>query len=115
MAAIPNASKTGLGPINVAKTALTASDTLTYNANTGQELYMYNTTGTPVVVTIDGNAGTTVPVPGAGATTLSVASGLAVTVPANDFTLVKLDTISAYLKGVVGVTGGTGVSAIILN
>lgn len=115
MAAIPNASKTGLGAINVPKTTLTASDTLTYVPGAGQELYLYNTTGSPVVVTIDGAGGTSVPVTGAGSSTFSVAAGLAVTVPANDFTLVKLDTIPAYLTGAVAVTGGTGVVAIIVN
>lgn len=115
MAAIINSNKNVLGPFNAAKTVLTAADTLTYVPNIGAELIMYNTTGSTVNVTIDGDGGTTVSVPGAGASTFSVASGLVVPVPANDFMVVRLDTISAYLKGTVNVTGGTGVVAAIIQ
>jgi hypothetical protein len=115
MAVITNTSKNVLGPFNAPKTALTAADTLTYVPNIGAELILYNTTGAPVNVTIDGSGGTTVPVPDTGGATFSVAAGLVVPVPANDFTIVRLDTIAAFLKGTVSVTGGTGVVAIIIQ
>lgn len=115
MAAISNTSKNVLGPFTPTKTILSASDTLTYTQGSSQELIMYNITASPVVVTLDGASGTTVAVPGCGATTVSVASGLAVTVPADGFQIVRLDTIPAYLNGVVAVTGGTGVIACITN
>jgi hypothetical protein len=115
MAAISNTSKNVLGDFTATKTILTASDTLTYTSGSGQELVMYNITAAPVVVTLDGASGTTVAVPGCGATTVSVASGVAITVPANGFQVVRLDTIPAYLNGAVAVTGGTGVIAMILN
>lgn len=115
MATIINTSKNVAGAFTASKTTLTASDTLTYVPNVNAELIMYNTTGSPVNVTIDGSAGTTVPVPGAGAQTFSVATGLVVAVPANEFVVIRLDTISAYLNGTVAVTGGTGVVAAIIQ
>lgn len=114
MATISNTSLAVAGPFNPTKTILGASDVLTFTAGTNQMLVMYNITASPVVVTIDGASGTTVSVPGAGATTVSVASGLDVTVPADGFTVVRCDTIPAYLNGVVAVTGGTGVIACVL-
>ena len=115
MAAIGITSKNVLGPFTPTKTILSASDTLTYTSGAGQELILYNITGSPVVVTLDGASGTTVAVPGCGAATLSVAAGLDVTVPANGFQMVRLDTVPAYLVGAVTVTGGVGVIACITN
>lgn len=115
MAAISNTSKNVLGPFTPTKTVLSASDTLTYSSGLAQDLIMYNITGSPVVVTLTGASATTVAVPGCGASTLSVASGIAITVPANGFEVVRLDTIPGYLQGAVTVTGGVGVIAIVLN
>lgn len=115
MAAIVDSSRDVAGPFTPTKTILTASDTLTYTPGANQELVLYNITGVAVVVTIDGAGGTTVVVPNTGGTTLSVASGLAVTVPANGFQVVMLDKISAYLNGAVAVTGGVGVIACIIK
>lgn len=114
MAIIAQNNTAVLGPFSITETTLTASDSLSYTAGQGQLLKLRNTTGSPVVVTIDGADGTTVAVPGAGAATFSVAAGLAITVPANGTQAVKLDTIALYLKGAVAVTGGTGVVAHIL-
>jgi len=109
MAAVPSTSKNVLGGFTATSIALaTSGDTLTYSANTGQELLLYNTSASDVVVTIDGASGTTVPVTGAGALTVSVASGLDVTVTAGTFNVIRLDTIPAYLQGVVAITAATG-------
>lgn len=115
MAAIAETSINQAGPFTPTKTILSAADTLTYTAASGQTLVMYNITASPVVVTLDGDTGTTVVVPNTGGVTLSVASGLAVTVPANGFHVVHLDKVSAYLSGVVAVTGGVGVIAALLK
>lgn len=113
MANIIVSNKNVAGAFNPTKNTLTAADVLPYSA--GQSLLMYNTTASAVVVTIDGDGGTTVAVPDSGGATFSVAAGLAVTVPANGFTIVNLDTIKAYLKGTVAVTGGVGVVAVLLS
>lgn len=115
MATLVNSSKSVLGPFLPTKLVLTASDTFTYLPGKNQELILYNITASPVVVTLDGSAGTTVLVPGAGATTVSIASGLAVTVPANDWQIVRLDTIPAYLQGTIAMTGGVGVIAVLIS
>lgn len=114
MATLVTSSKNVLGPFLPTKLILTASDTFTYVPGTNQELILYNITGSAVVVTIDGAGGTTLPVAGAGAATFSVASGIAITVPANDWQIVRLDTIPAYCNGVIAMTGGVGVIAVLI-
>lgn len=114
MATLTNTSKAVLGPFNPAKTVLGASDVITFLSGYDQHLILYNITASPVVCTIDGAGTTTVVVPNAGVTTANLAAGLAVTVPADGFTIVRLDTISAYCAGVVAITGGTGVIACIV-
>lgn len=114
MATIINTNR-GVGVFAAPKTVLTASDILTYDGTKDQELILYNITASAVVVTIDGAGGTTVPVPNTGNAAFSVAAGLAVTVPANDFQIVRLPAVSAYLQGIVAVTGGVGVVATVLQ
>ena len=114
MSSIINTTK-GLGVFAAPKTILTASDTLSFVGSADQELILYNATASAVVVTLDGANGTTVVIPGTGGVTASVASGLAVTVPANDFQIVRLQNVSAYLQGAVAVTGGVGVVACIIQ
>lgn len=115
MATLTNTSKSVLGPFNPTKTILGASDVITYTAGVNAELIMYNITAFPVVATIDGDAASAaVALPGAGTATADLTAGLAVTVPANGFTVVRLDTISGYLAGVVAITGGTGIIACVI-
>lgn len=99
--------------VNPTRTTLTASDTLTYNPQKRQLLLLQNTTASPVNVTIDGNGGTTISVPGLG--TVDVSAGRVITVPANGQQAVMLSAISAYLQGSVAVTGGTGCNAMLFE
>lgn len=109
MAAIVNTSKAVQGSVTPAQVTLaTSGDTLTYIPNAGQELILVNTSASPVVVTVDGADGTTVAVPGTGGATFSVAAGYTVSVAANATSIVLLDTIAQYLKGVVAITAATG-------
>lgn len=93
------------GPALVAATALTGTDTLVYKPAINQVLYLSNTTASPVTVTIDGDAGTTIS-PGGYGGTISVASGKAIAVAAGTIQAVQLRSISAFLQGTVAVTGG---------
>jgi hypothetical protein len=102
----------GGGAKNITLTTLTSSDTFSYQQGAGQVLILFNTTGSPVTATITGSAATTISPSGFGGT-VSVASGKAVTVPANGMTLLNLDDISAFLKGTITVTGGTGLEAAV--
>ena len=100
-------------PYNATRTTLTASDTMVYVGN-GQEMHLYNTTTSPVVVTFTGSAATTISPVGYGGT-ISVAAGKAITVPLSGHTVVPLDSIAAFLAGTITVTGGVGVTAMLLN
>lgn len=99
------------GKFAVGPTALTGADTLNYRRAVNQVLYLYNTTASPVTVTIDGAAGTTVSPPGLGGT-VDVSPGYPIAVAAGTVQAVQLRSISAFLQGVVNVTGGVaGVTA----
>ena len=114
MATLTTSNKNVLGAFNPTTFTLTASDVLPYTAGQNAELILLNTTGVGVVILIDGASVTTVPVPGAGATTADLSAGLSVTVPANGFSVIRLDTISSYLVGAISMTNGVGVKACIL-
>lgn len=98
------------GPVNITRTVLGASDTLTYNQGSKQQLFLFNTTAAAVNVTITGSLATTISPEGYGGT-LSVAGGKVITVPASGSTLVDLDDLSAFLVGSVTLTNGTGLTA----
>ncbi len=100
----------GNGPVTIARTTLSASDTLAYVRGAGQRLFLVNTTAGALTATLTGNAATAINVPGYGGT-VAVSGGKAVAVPANSSVLVELDDIYAYLEGTVTVTGGTGLIA----
>lgn len=100
--------------VNLTRTALGASDTLTYVQGGNQFIGMYNTTGSPVVVTFTGTAPVTLTPAGYGGD-VSASGGKAVTVPATGFTLLNLDDIYNFIagNGTVTVSGGTGVTAVL--
>lgn len=109
MAVLSPINISGNGAITATPTVLTAADTLVYNAGVTQILNLANTSGSAITVTIDGDGGTTVPVDGIGS--VSVVSGLAITVPNNEARTVRLGSIRHYLQGTVNLTGGTGLRA----
>jgi len=99
------------GKFAVAPTALTGADTLVYSAGKRQTLYLYNTTGASVTVTLDGDGATTVTPSGLGAP-ISVSGGYAIAIAAGTLQAVALPSVRAYLTGTVNVTGGVaGVTA----
>lgn len=113
MAALTQTDGRVIGAFAVTEQTLTASDTLTFTPARKQLLVLRNDTAGSLTATIDGADGTTVSVPGVGS--VSVASGLAIAVPANSVRAVVLSTISAYLQGVVAVTGGAGIKAQLVD
>jgi hypothetical protein len=109
MAVVPSVAKNTAGALNLTSIALaTSGDTLVFTKNAGQELHLFNTSASPVVVTVDGSDGTTINVPDAGDITVSVAAGYPMTVPAGKFTILSLDKVAAFLKGTVAITAATG-------
>lgn len=112
MAVITRTSMTGSGSRAVTVTTLGASDTFVYSPRS--ILILNNVTGGALTPNIDGAGGTTVPVAGIGAvdvsagyTTPSIGAGASAAIP--------LDTISAYLQGVITITGGSGIEAQLLT
>lgn len=109
MAQVPVVSKNATTAVLLNSIYLgTSGDTLTYQPNTGQELYLFNTSGNSVTVNIDGNAGTTVVVPGTAGTVISVAPGLPINVPAYAFAYLNLDRAERFLQGTVSITASAG-------
>ena len=118
MALLGNSSKNINGVITPSRIIVgTSGDTLTFNANTAQELVMFNNSASAVVVTVSGSTATTVGVPNAGSATFSLAAGFTVSVPANGFSVVPLDKHTAFLQGTVSIVAATGavVTACILQ
>lgn len=114
MAVIALTSMGGAGAREVTVTTLGASDTLTYNASRNPVLVLNNVSGGALTPNIDGAAGTTVPVAGIG--NVSVATGYTTpSIADGEVFAIPLKSISAYLQGVVTVTGGTGIEAYILE
>ena len=114
MAAIPATSLLGTGARVVSKITLGSSDTLTYNPSKDPVLILDNVTGGALTPNIDGAGGTTVPVAGVG--DVSVASGYTTpSIGAGAIVAIPLKSISAYLSGVITITGGSGITAYILE
>lgn len=111
-----NNAKSSTAAFNLTVTTLTASDTLVFSSGAGQVLQLFNTTASPVVVTLTGDTPTALSPAGYGGT-VTTTGGKAVTVPASGWTYVHLDAISAFITGTnpVAVTGGTGVKAALYN
>ena len=97
------------GAFTSAVTTMTAADTITYKPGRKQLLVLRNTTAGALTLTLDGADGTTVTVAGIGP--VSVSAGLAILVPVAESRAVVLSTISAYLQGVVNLTGASGLTA----
>jgi hypothetical protein len=114
MAAITATAIGVAGGTTVTRTTLGASDTMTYNASRDPVLILDNVTAGALTPNIDGAGGTTQAVPGIGS--VSVASGYTTpSIAAGACLAIPLKTISAYLQGVITVTGGTGIKASILE
>lgn len=113
MAAITATNGNQAAHFAVAEQTLTADDTLTFNAAKKQLLILRNDTGGVLTATVDGDGGTSVTVPGLGS--VSVAAGYAIAVAAGARFAVLLSSINAYCKGVVHVTGATGLKAQLIE
>jgi hypothetical protein len=113
MAAIPAINGNVNGSFAAAITTLSADDTITYDSTKKQLLVLTNTTGGSLTATIDGDGVSTVNFPGAPG--LNLASGYAIAVPAGESRAVVLSSISAYLTGVVHITGASTLKVQLIN
>lgn len=105
-----------LGATTLARTTLSASDTLAYVAGSGMQMMLANNTAGALTATLVGStAAAAYVVPGTGGATLSLAAGKAVTVAANSTVEVSLDDLGLYLQGSITVTGGSLLIATVLT
>jgi len=113
MAAITSIDAGQSGAFAANEQTLSADDTITVKASKKQLMLLRNPTGGSLTATVDGDGGTTVTVPGLGP--VDVSAGKAIVVGAGLSVAVVLSTISAYTKGNVHVTGGTGLKISIFD
>ena len=114
MAVIAATSMQGSGSRAVTVTTLGASDTFVFNPIRKPVLVLNNITGGALTPNIDGAGGTTIGCVGVG--DVDVSSGITfASIAAGDSVAVPLLSISAYLLGVVTLTGGDGIEAQILE
>ena len=115
MPAIVATSMQGTGKRTITETTLNGTtDTLTYKSSQGQILILRNGAAGALTPIIRGAGSTTIPVQGIGS--VDVSAGYAVgSIAAGAEVAIPLDTIRAYLVGVVSITGGTGLSASLLE
>jgi hypothetical protein len=114
MAVIAATSLGGSGQRAVTVTTLGASDTLVYDESKNQTLVLNNVSGGALTPLIDGDGGTTYPCAGIG--NIDVSAGLTLTSVGIGATVaIPLNSIKAYLSGVVTITGGDAMEAQILE
>lgn len=113
MATIVATTHSTTGTYTPTVTTLGASDTFTFKPNVRQVLELVNPTGGNITVTLDGAGGTSVSKQGVGA--IDVSAGKSFTVNASSRLSIPLNLYSDYLQGVIAVTGGTGLTAVLLE
>lgn len=113
MAAISSINANVNGSFAAAISTLSADDTITYDPTKKQLLLFTNTTGGSLTAVIKGDAVTSVNFPGAPAVSLS--AGYSVVVGAGLSVGVMLSSISAYLAGVVHITGAATLKVQVIN
>lgn len=112
MANIIKTSVGGAGTRPVTEIVLTSTNDLTYEPGAGHVLILRNPTAASIDCVLRGADSTTVNFPGA--PFISVAGGYSTPVPAGAVRAIPLDTVAAYLKGPVTVTGA-GLVAVLMR
>jgi hypothetical protein len=112
MANIIKTSVGGAGTRPITEIVLTATNDLTYEPGAGHVLILRNPTAASIDCVLRGADSTTVNFPGA--PFISVAGGYSTPVPAGAVRAIPLDTVAAYLKGPVTVTGA-GLVAVLMR
>lgn len=116
MPALTSTSLRAGGIITPTENTLTASDTFTWDSSVaGAILVLRNGTGGSLSPTITGStASAAIPVKGYGA--VSAAAGLAVgAIAAGATRIIPLDSRREFLQGTITITGGTGITATLLQ
>lgn len=115
MPAIVATSMLGAGSRVITETTLNGTDSFTFNPTKNPIMILKNTTAGPLTATFVGSTATTVAFDGV--PSVSVAAGYATTAIAatTGVVAVPLNSIKEYLRGVLTITGGTGLTATLLE
>lgn len=116
--AVISITPNSLGATILARTTLTASDSLAYTPGANQQMYLANNTASAIgpVTLVGASAPATYVIPGTGGSTIAPSAGKSLgSIPANSTIEVSLDDLSLYLQGAVTVSGGTGLIATVLS
>lgn len=102
------------GVSTVTETTLNGTDSFVYTEGKSRYLILRNPTGGAISPTIDGDGAVSEYLPGTG--TIVTSGGLTVgSIPAGSVRTVNLQTRKSYLKGIIAITGGTGLVATLVN
>ena len=110
MAAIGITDVSGQGEVAVAETTLGASDTIAFERGVKMTLFLRNASAGALTPKIDGDGGVNVFVDGIGNVDVSGGYTMA-SIAAGAVAAIHLDTIEAYCKGIVTITGGLAIVA----
>jgi hypothetical protein len=114
MPAIPATVFPSKGVATVTETVLNGTDSFVYTEGKTRFLILRNPTAGAISPVIDGDGAVSEYLPGVG--DVSTATGRAVgSIPAAGVRVVDLKAISAYLKGTIAITSGTGLSAVLMS
>ncbi len=115
MPAIVATSMLGPGSRVITETTLNGTDSFTFNPTKYPVMILKNTTAGPLTATFVGSTATTVSFDGV--PSVSVAAGYATTAIAatTGVVAVPLNSIKEYLRGTLTITGGTGLTATLLE
>jgi len=115
MAVIAKTSVTGSGEKVITVTTLSAGDTFEFTPNVNATLVLNNVSGGALTPLITGDAASSdFPCAGVGGIDLSTGFQLA-SVGTGVQVAIPLDSISAYLKGTITLTGGDAMEAQLLE
>jgi len=105
----------GAGSRVITETTLNGTDSFAFNTTKNPVMILKNTTGAPITATFVGSTATTVSFDGV--PSVSVAAGYATTAIAatTGVVAVPLNSIKEYLRGTLTITGGTGLTATLLE
>lgn len=114
MATILPTKADGSGVVTVVETTMTASDTFTYKQNSRQRLVLTNDTAGALTPVIDGAGSSSENIDGIGA--VDVSGGFSVgSMAIGAVVSINTDSIRAYLKGVIEITGASGITAVLME
>ena len=114
MAVLTPTTLLGSGQRAVNALVLGASDTLVYNPNKNPILLIENISGGSVTLSIVGDSGGEIGLPGHGNVDVSVTPVLAAIANGDDVAI-PLNSIGAHLSGIVTLTGADGAEARLLE